>query len=87
MITACQSGGGKTTITCAILQALLAAGITPAAFKCGPDYIDPMFHSEVLGVKSGNLDLFLLPEEICGTCLSGMRKQPRLRSWKVRWVL
>jgi len=65
MITACQSGGGKTTITCAILQALLAAGITPAAFKCGPDYIDPMFHSEVLGVKSRNLDLFLLPEEIC----------------------
>jgi len=65
LFTAFHSGGGKTTITCAILQALLDAGITPAAFKCGPDYIDPMFHAEVIGVKSRNLDLFLLSEEIC----------------------
>ena len=34
------------------------------ACKCGPDYIDPMFHREVLGVDSKNLDLFFSEEDI-----------------------
>ena len=29
------------------------------AFKCGPDYIDPMFHRKVLGIDSYNLDTFM----------------------------
>lgn len=60
LLTAPASGGGKTTVTCALLQALVNRGINPVAFKCGPDYIDPMFHSEVIGAKSRNLDLFFL---------------------------
>lgn len=56
MIAACKSGSGKTLITCGILKALLEDGIRPASFKCGPDYIDPMFHRAVLGIASGNLD-------------------------------
>ena len=62
LLTAPASGGGKTTVTCAILQALVDRGESPAAFKCGPDYIDPMFHSRVIGAKSRNLDLFLMGE-------------------------
>ena len=62
LLTAPASGGGKTTVTCAILQALVDRGERPAAFKCGPDYIDPMFHSRVIGAKSRNLDLFLMGE-------------------------
>lgn len=58
MIAATGSGCGKTTITCGLLQAFLNRGKKLASFKCGPDYIDPMFHSEVLGIKSRNLDLF-----------------------------
>lgn len=58
MITAGASGSGKTLITCGILQALKNRGLTAASFKCGPDYIDPMFHSKVIGVRSGNLDTF-----------------------------
>ncbi len=58
MIAAAASGGGKTTVTCGILQAFINRGIKTISFKCGPDYIDPMFHTEVLGLKSRNLDLF-----------------------------
>ena len=63
MIAAAGSGSGKTTVTCGLLQAFLNRGLRPASFKCGPDYIDPMFHTEVLGVPSRNLDLFFYGEE------------------------
>ncbi|MDD3169548.1 MAG: cobyrinate a,c-diamide synthase [Eubacteriales bacterium] len=62
MIAAAGSGSGKTTVTCGLLQAFLNRGWKPASYKCGPDYIDPMFHSEVLGIKSRNLDLFFTDE-------------------------
>ncbi len=63
MIAAAGSGSGKTTVTCGLLQAFLNRGKKLASFKCGPDYIDPMFHSEVLGIKSRNLDLFFTDED------------------------
>jgi cobyrinic acid a,c-diamide synthase len=61
-IAAGSSGSGKTTLTCGILKALIKRGLSPAAFKAGPDYIDPMFHRELIGAPSSNLDLFLLDE-------------------------
>lgn len=64
MLAAPASGSGKTTLTCAVLKALMNRGLKTAAFKSGPDYIDPMFHSRVIGAKSRNLDLFMLPEEM-----------------------
>ncbi len=60
MIAGTGSGCGKTTVACALLQAFLNRGMRLAAFKCGPDYIDPMFHREILGTKSGNLDGFFM---------------------------
>ncbi len=60
LITGTNSGGGKTTVTCAVLSAFKARGIVPMTFKCGPDYIDTMFHRAVSGVKSYNLDPFFL---------------------------
>lgn len=59
LITAPGSGSGKTMITCGILQALKNRGLRVASYKCGPDYIDPMFHREAIGVSSYNLDSFL----------------------------
>ena len=58
LLTAGASGSGKTLITCGILQALKNRGLNPVSFKCGPDYIDPMFHTRVIGTKSRNLDTF-----------------------------
>lgn len=57
-----NSGCGKTTVTCAILQVLVNRGCSVAAAKCGPDYIDPMFHSRIIGAKSSNLDPFFFDD-------------------------
>jgi len=64
MISSTASGAGKTTITCGLLAALRSRGLSVAACKCGPDYLDPSFHRQVLGARSRNLDLFLAGEEL-----------------------
>lgn len=58
MIAGTHSGSGKTTLTCALMKALKKRGLNISSFKCGPDYIDPMFHREVIGTESYNLDSF-----------------------------
>ena len=58
LIAAPASGSGKTAISCGLMSAFRERGMEVRACKCGPDYIDPMFHREVLGVDSRNLDLF-----------------------------
>ena len=65
LLTAPASGSGKTAAACALMAALGEQGLDVRACKCGPDYIDPMFHREVLGLDSKNLDLFFSePEEL-----------------------
>ncbi|MGI6220585.1 MAG: cobyrinate a,c-diamide synthase [Coriobacteriales bacterium] len=64
MIAAPSSGAGKTTVVVGLLRCLARRGLDVRAFKCGPDYIDSMFHETVLGIPCGNLDLFLsTPDE------------------------
>lgn len=62
MLAAPASGSGKTLVTCGILKLLQDQGLRVASFKCGPDYIDPMFHGRVLGIPSRNLDTFFTDE-------------------------
>lgn len=63
LIAAPKSGSGKTIVTCSLLQVLKEQGMAPAAFKCGPDYIDPLFHREVIGIPSHNLDSYFAGKE------------------------
>ena len=64
MIAGMTSGSGKTTLTCAFLRCLLKRGYDLKSFKCGPDYIDPMFHKKAFGIDSRNLDIFFMGEEL-----------------------
>lgn len=64
MVAAASSGSGKTVISCGLMSALKQTGRNVAACKCGPDYIDPMFHREVLEIDSENLDLFFCQPQI-----------------------
>lgn len=63
-ISADRSGSGKTTFTCALMNILIKRGYTVCSFKCGPDYIDPMYHRMVLGIPSGNLDSYFTTTDV-----------------------
>lgn len=63
VLAAPKSGSGKTLVTCAVIEALKEKNVPVVSYKCGPDYIDPMFHRTVLGVPGGNLDTFFTGEE------------------------
>lgn len=63
LLTAPSSGSGKTVITSGLLALFSRMGLSCVSFKCGPDYIDPMFHRYVLGIPGSNLDSFFLEED------------------------
>lgn len=78
MIAAEKSGGGKTLFTCALLSLLKEKIQEVRAFKCGPDYIDPMFHRTVLGIDTGNLDTFFADADAIGRILARDTKDAEL---------
>ncbi|PJZ79090.1 cobyrinate a,c-diamide synthase [Leptospira neocaledonica] len=63
LISGTGSGTGKTTFTIALTKALQAKGLKVSVFKCGPDYLDPGYHSFVTGKNCQNLDGWLMGKE------------------------
>lgn len=63
MVSAATSGRGKTVVTMGMIRAISRLGASVNCFKCGPDYIDPMFHERVLGIPCRNVDSFIMGEE------------------------
>jgi cobyrinic acid a,c-diamide synthase len=63
VIAGTHSGVGKTSIVLGILGALRDRGVQVQGFKVGPDFIDPMYHREVTGSPSYNLDAWLMGQD------------------------
>lgn len=65
LITAPASGQGKTTITSALARLHVRQGRRVRVFKCGPDFLDPYWHTLASGATVDQMDLWMTGEADC----------------------
>ena len=65
LVAAPASGQGKTTVTSALARLHTRQGRRVRVFKCGPDFLDPYWHSLASGAPVYQLDLWMTGEVDC----------------------
>jgi cobyrinic acid a,c-diamide synthase len=65
LVAAPASGQGKTTVSAALCRMHALSGLKVRAFKCGPDFLDPMILGRATGHPAYQLDLWMCGEGGC----------------------
>jgi cobyrinic acid a,c-diamide synthase len=65
LVAAPASGQGKTTVTAALARLHTRQGRRVRVFKCGPDFLDPYWHSLASGAPVHQMDLWMTGEADC----------------------
>ena len=65
LVAAPASGQGKTTVTSALARLHTRQGKSVRVFKCGPDFLDPYWHSLASGAPVYQLDLWMTGDDDC----------------------
>lgn len=71
IVAGVTSGVGKTTISLSIMQSLCRRGLKVQAFKVGPDFVDPSYHTFVTKRESRNLDVWMMGKQGVLDCFVG----------------
>lgn len=63
IVAGISSNSGKTTISVLLTLLFKKLNLKVAAFKCGPDYLDPTYHKRASGAESYNLDSWIMGKD------------------------
>jgi len=78
LIAAPASGQGKTTVAAALARLHSRQGVQVRCFKCGPDFLDPLWLQAACGHAVDSLDLWITGEADCARRLAGAAAQAEL---------
>ena len=78
LIAAPASGQGKTTIASALARLHTRQGRKVRVFKCGPDFLDPYWHTLASGAPVHQMDLWMTGESDCRARLAAAARESDL---------
>jgi len=78
LIAAPASGQGKTTVVSALARLHTRQGRRVRVFKCGPDFLDPVWHELASGAPVYQIDLWMTGEDDIRTRLAAAAREADL---------